>query len=258
MNEANASRTSLLALLSLFSGVLAVTMVLGSLCGVWITERSEVFFHPTLESYKVGFWSARIVAICAALPAFLALILWGAAGAAVRESEGKLRGMALYRTGFVLALASACGAYVIQAAAAEEWNRTRITARSNSSLSLEDRNDLESHFRTMMTQRLEGDAKGFASHFLPEVAPRVERWAAANPVRLGGRGQRSRIVRSYTVEEARRYPKGMIEFLDISLQNYRKDDMVVLENIEPSSIYWNRFVFRRVGNDWKVVGPVPE
>lgn len=258
MTENAATRTSLLALASLFAGLCAVAMVLAALAGVWVVDYSEIFFLPTLESYKVGLLCARIVAVCAALPALLALILWGAAGAAVRESEGKLRGMALYRTGFVLALASASGAYFIQAKAGEEWNGKRRTARPDGSPSWEDRQELESRFRTMLNQRLQGDAKGFSSHFLPEVAPGVERWATANPVRLGGRGQGSRIVRSYTVEEARRYPKGTPEFRDVSLKNYRKDDMVVLENIEPSSIYWNCFVFRRVGTDWRVVGPIPE
>jgi hypothetical protein len=234
-DESRATRTSGLAAFCLIFGLGAAAMVTVAACGAVVMNFLNLFMAPTRLAYEIGYIATIIVAASAALPAVVAIILWIAARAAVRESQGTLRGMALYRTGMLLVILSVLGAAagrssVIGASVrglryARETYPDTDAGREAEAWFLRDR------FRTMLHDRVSGASDSFARRFMEDVRPEMRdsipertlrRYAAGELVYLN----HARVLR---VDEARTALKGVGRFDEVlARESLRPEDLLVV------------------------------
>ncbi len=99
-------RTSVLAAFSFLSGLGAATLVTVAWFLTYLTGFLDVRQEIRVDELRDVMLAARILAGVTVLPAVMALAFWLAARGAVRESQGTLMGVGLYRSGVILAVLS--------------------------------------------------------------------------------------------------------------------------------------------------------
>lgn len=99
------TRLSFLSAMCFLAGLGAVVPVLGAFVVSYLAGMSGLL-HLGEEEVRVLRLAERIALYSALVPGVAALAFWLGARAAVREGEGSIRGVALYRAGVVLALVS--------------------------------------------------------------------------------------------------------------------------------------------------------
>ncbi|MBI2900575.1 MAG: hypothetical protein HYY17_10340 [Planctomycetes bacterium] len=265
IDESRAERTSALAVLSLLAGLGAAAAALGAYTTSWVLNHWDLFAGRPVSFARHGSAAVTVTALCAAVPAFAALLLGIAARAAVRESEGRLRGISLYRMGILVGLLSCFAAAWIGVPAAESK-----TAKED------DRKRAVDRFHAAVVHRLRGDRDAFAADFAgyvkedaelsmglrPMEAFRVEDVIDPMQVRVLGLAEaQTEFAGRLPIDEARRRGAG-------------PDDLVVVAPIRAPKgtsaaevaeaffaggqdrYVW--FVLSRRWNDWRIVEPGPK
>jgi len=118
-------RTSVLAAFSFLSGLAAVTLVTVAWFLTYLTGILDMRQEFRTDELRGLMLAARILAGVTVLPAVVSLAFWLAARGAVRESQGALMGVGLYRSGIILSVLSVMFALA---------GRMSVTSRIDSAL----------------------------------------------------------------------------------------------------------------------------
>lgn len=252
LDETRAGRTSALAFFALACGIAAGVLAWCSFSAIQLMRWSEIFFEPTRMSHEAGHIVALVLAIVTVAPAVGAGIFWLAARAAIRDSNGTVRGVALYRTGLVVAILSILVTVAGDASVVGAAERGRREAKSlpESSLATEAENwYAEQMFEDMLRYRVHG---GYRQDRSVDLTNLREFAQMAVPLKNSPFDYvYVRHARSMTVQDARVRLKG-VGRLDEALANpkLKPVDRIVIaplkpvEGIDPESLARTFFVFQ--------------